>query len=342
MRNLWMAMVACFALLAVPSFGFAADEPLAWKHELTDSHIEITFTANHELTGVKAVARNERTKRSATFRKRSLQPGENWAVRLQKPDKTTSYRVDLEGVMGDKTFEGYYTFTVGEDAPPDFDARNMRFEGTQNVLQIVPDRAVDKVHVRARGEDGREVANFERKVKGDPRHPIDLAFETTAPVLHVDVTVHTANGANRAYRFTPWAFETESRGLNFATGSAEIHPSDHQKLDKVFGEIQDAVQRVGKYVDLKLYIGGYTDTVGSSSSNDALSRRRAISIAQYMRKKGVRVPVYIQGFGERALAVETGDNVDEPANRRAVFIVRADAPPKDGNFPRDRWEEVKH
>lgn len=341
MRIFWMAMVTCFALIAAPLMVHAAGEPLAWKHELTDTHVEITFTANQELTQIKAVAKNLKTKRTATFKKSSLQLGQAWTVRLKKPTETTEYRVDLEGGIGDKTFSGYYTFTIGDDAPPDFDARNMRFDGTHNEMQLVPDRPVRKVEVRARGENGREVANFERKVNADPNHPIHLVFDTPVPVLHVDVKVSTENGANRAYRFTPWSFETESRGLNFETGSAEIHPADHATLDKVFEEIQDAVKRVGKYVDLKLYIGGYTDTVGSASSNDALSRRRAISIAQYMRSKGVQVPVYIQGFGERALAVETGNNVDEPANRRAVFIVRADTPPKDANFPRERWEKVR-
>jgi|GEM_PF-4572548 len=341
MRNFFMLMIACLAIASFTTVASAQDNPISWKHEISDQHIEVVFVAHQELTQMEVVAKNLRTKRSATFKKRSMQLGESWRVRLQKPDEATDYRVDFKGAIGHQTFEGYYTFSAGGEAPPDFKATYTHFEGTENVLHLVPNKAIERIQVRARGLQGQTLADFERVVQAAANSTVKVDFETQTPVLDVDITMLTAHGGSRSYRFTPWSFRTESSGLNFATGSATINPADVQKLQGVYEEIQEAVQNVGQYVDLELYIGGYTDTVGSASSNDALSRRRAIAIAEFMKERGVTVPIYIQGFGERALAVPTKDNVDEPANRRAVFIVRANRPPTDGNFPDTRWERVR-
>lgn len=341
MRTSFMALIACLTIVLLEVPAAAQTDPLSWKHEVTRDAVEVVFTAHEELTGMEVVAKNLSTGRTATFKKRGLQLGEHWRVRLQKPKSATAYRIDFRGLVQGQSFEGYYTFSAGDEPPPDFKAVHTKFEENLNELHLVPTQAIERVQVRARGEQGQTLTDFERVIQAAAGSTVTLDFETAGPVLDVDVTMITASGASRSYRYTPWAFSTESRGLNFATGSATIAPEDMSKLEKVFHEVQQAVQEVGNYVDLQLYIGGYTDTVGSASSNDALSRRRAIAIAEFMKARGVSVPIFIQGFGERALAVPTPDNVDEPANRRAVFIVRANPPPTDGNFPATRWERAR-
>lgn len=340
MRNLVIGLFVVVGLLVATTSAAAGGTPISWKHEVSDRYVDIVFTANDQLAHVQAVATNQRTNRSATFKKRTLQNGEHWRVRLRKPTHLTSYRVEFKGRVDDQQFNGHYNFTVGEAPPPDFRVHHANFDGTDNELRLVPDGDIEVVHLVARGESGKEIMNFERKVNARAGSVIQLDFESSERVLDVDVTMKTKSGAHRSYRYTPWSFETESSGLNFETGSATIHDSDIQKLNTVYAEIQNAVERVGKHVDLKLYIGGYTDTVGSSSSNEALSKRRATSIAQFMKSKGVSVPIYIQGFGERVLAVKTKDNVANASNRRAVFIVRANTPPRSELFPSSRWERV--
>lgn len=346
MRIPFLILTAAFVLGAVFLDAFAPnaqadDAPLAWSHQLTDEGVEVRFTAHQELTQIQVLATNQRTKRSATFKKPALQLGETWTVRLRKPDRTTDYRIDLRGQVGTQTFEGYYTFTIDADTPPDFTAPYTRFEGTENVLHLVPDKAIERVHVRARGKNGMALADFERVINAPANTTVKLTFNTPSAILDVDVTMTTANGASRSYRYTPWSFRTESRNLNFETGSATIHPSDLNKLTQVYEEIQQVVNDVGKYTDLQLYLAGYTDTVGSERTNEALSRRRALSIAQFMKERGVSIPIYIQGFGERVLAVPTADDVDEPANRRAIFILRANPPPIEPTFPEARWERIR-
>jgi outer membrane protein OmpA-like peptidoglycan-associated protein len=69
-------------------------------------------------------------------------------------------------------------------------------------------------------------------------------------------------------------------------------------------------------------VTGHTDTSGSSQYNDRLSTRRAQTAADGLVKRGVNV-THVSGVGESEPAVQTGDGVKEPLNRRAV--VKLDA-----------------
>lgn len=78
----------------------------------------------------------------------------------------------------------------------------------------------------------------------------------------------------------------------------------------------------------------------SHGYNQGLSDRRARSIAAYFRSQGFDKPIYFQGFGEDALAVETDDNVDEERNRRAIYLLAAWPPAQSANFPRGNWKPL--
>lgn len=70
-------------------------------------------------------------------------------------------------------------------------------------------------------------------------------------------------------------------------------------------------------------IVGHTDTVGTSESNDALSRDRALEIRAALVREGLPIEnARVTGRGERELRVPTADNVREPANRRVEVILR--------------------
>jgi outer membrane protein OmpA-like peptidoglycan-associated protein len=102
-------------------------------------------------------------------------------------------------------------------------------------------------------------------------------------------------------------------------------------------EIESVQARYGEHAEINLYVGGFTDTVGSAATNRALSQRRARAIAAWFRSAGFSAPVYYQGFGEDGLAVPSGDEVDEPANRRAAYIIAAQPPPISSTLPGDSW-----
>jgi outer membrane protein OmpA-like peptidoglycan-associated protein len=114
--------------------------------------------------------------------------------------------------------------------------------------------------------------------------------------------------------------------VNFPSGSAEIPASERKKLDSTVEKLLEAVERYGHLAAIRLYVLGHTDTVGSTDSNRELSLQRARSIAAYFRKHGARLPIFYEGFGEQAPLRVTKDETDEPANRRAEYIIAVDDP----------------
>ena len=104
-------------------------------------------------------------------------------------------------------------------------------------------------------------------------------------------------------------------GVTFATGSYTINQTFRQTLDNVAANL---VQYPNSLVD----VYGYTDTVGSSDSNQRLSEQRAQAVSNYLTSRGVDSSrIRWMGFGETRLAVQTGDNVAEPLNRRVEIKI---------------------
>jgi outer membrane protein OmpA-like peptidoglycan-associated protein len=91
---------------------------------------------------------------------------------------------------------------------------------------------------------------------------------------------------------------------------------------------------------VKLFVAGYTDTVSDRDHNQRLSDARAKSIASWFRRKGLRIPIFYQGFGEDVLAKPTPDEKPEPANRRALYLLASQRPATGGQLPRDAWKEL--
>jgi outer membrane protein OmpA-like peptidoglycan-associated protein len=68
--------------------------------------------------------------------------------------------------------------------------------------------------------------------------------------------------------------------ITFQTGSADLNAN--------FFEVLNSVALVLKEYDKTIIdIAGHTDNVGSAESNQALSERRAATVAQYLRTKGI-------------------------------------------------------
>jgi len=140
--------------------------------------------------------------------------------------------------------------------------------------------------------------------------------------------VVASDGAATNLELIPWSVVIEHEDVNFKTDSAVIEASETKKLDASLAEIRDVVKRAGRFMKLNLYIAGHTDTVGASAKNRRLSVARAQAIGSYFRRKGLTIPIVVAGFGEDVLKVQTGDNVDERANRRADYVLGpASAPP---------------
>jgi OOP family OmpA-OmpF porin len=94
-----------------------------------------------------------------------------------------------------------------------------------------------------------------------------------------------------------------------------------------------------------LIVEGHTDTSGAREHNQALSDARARAVADVLAREGVaRRRIETQGLGESDLAVQTGDEVREPRNRRVVVRL-IEAPQggraeggREGNARDDRYD----
>ena len=157
-----------------------------------------------------------------------------------------------------------------------------------------------------------------------------------ADVVLLDVTLHTTN-AWSGFTYSPWFVDIPREDVVFETGKWSIATSEEPKLESLLRELEDLIDKYGRVVPVKLYIGGCTDTVGVASSNATLSRNRARAIGEWLKSRGLNIPVFFHGFGESWLAVQTGDSVDNVLNRRAVYMVGSNPPPASAGVPAARW-----
>jgi outer membrane protein OmpA-like peptidoglycan-associated protein len=67
---------------------------------------------------------------------------------------------------------------------------------------------------------------------------------------------------------------------------------------------------------------------------------RALAIASWFRENGFKGEIHYQGFGEDGQLVKTLDETAEPANRRAIYILAAEAPPTSEQLPRSAWRPL--
>lgn len=95
----------------------------------------------------------------------------------------------------------------------------------------------------------------------------------------------------------------------------QISPQSQPQLQKL---LQVVAERKGEYIE----ISGYTDTVGKKSFNYQLGLKRAQKVAEMIAKANKdALKVVVKSYGESALAVPTGDNVQEGKNKRVEVFV---------------------
>lgn len=115
------------------------------------------------------------------------------------------------------------------------------------------------------------------------------------------------------------AFDTLLKGrvINFGSASAVLADESKPLLDALAA----VAVRCGTY---KVDLGGHTDTNGDETANQALSERRAQSVADYLVAKSVpAAQLGVAGYGE-AQPLDTSGSPDADAkNRRIEFKVVA-------------------
>jgi outer membrane protein OmpA-like peptidoglycan-associated protein len=90
--------------------------------------------------------------------------------------------------------------------------------------------------------------------------------------------------------------------------------------------VDDVVTALKSFAQPLVSIVGHTDTSGSVAYNQSLSERRANSVESAILSRASNMGVTVgsvtkAGRSESELAVQTGDGVREPRNRRATIAI---------------------
>ncbi len=201
-----------------------------------------------------------------------------------------------------------------------------------------PSRPMSDALLRVIGATG-EVVDEQAGDVSDPDQP-RFSWTFGGEVVKLVVEARDAYGFRSQLELSPWHYAIPHEDVVFASGSAEVTSTEAPKLEATWADTVAVMQKYGVIVDIQLYVAGYTDTVGATGSNQALSERRARAIAGWFRQRGVSGAIWYQGFGERALAVPTPDETDEVRNRRAVYLLAAQTPPVDAHLPAAAWKRL--
>jgi len=108
------------------------------------------------------------------------------------------------------------------------------------------------------------------------------------------------------------------QNVNFEAGKATLLPESYGTLD-VVGAV------LGKWPELKVEVGGHTDSRGSTAANQKLSEARARAIIEYLTRKypDLKADQYrAKGYGEGRALVPNTTEPNMAKNRRVEFVVQ--------------------
>jgi outer membrane protein OmpA-like peptidoglycan-associated protein len=104
----------------------------------------------------------------------------------------------------------------------------------------------------------------------------------------------------------------------FDTGRAELNPGAGRKLDQL-------AQFLSEHPDRRVEIDGFTDSVGTDSYNEDLSRRRADAVKSALTVRGINASrISTQGYGKAYPVADNNDSGGRQLNRRVEVVIGGD------------------
>lgn len=209
----------------------------------------------------------------------------------------------------------------------------------EHTLTVGVTAAVDRAEITAYGAHRAVLESGEVSIGAGPGEITMPWTGDPAEVVLLDIKLYSGSSW-AGFTYSPWFLDIPHDDVHFESNQADILPEEEWKLQATLRQLQDVLDKYGDMVPVKVYIAGCTDTAGDAAHNRDLSLRRARSIATWLREHGYHEPLYYHGFGERFLAVQTGDGVDNAANRRVLYLVGANPPPASTGVPAVSWREL--
>jgi outer membrane protein OmpA-like peptidoglycan-associated protein len=105
----------------------------------------------------------------------------------------------------------------------------------------------------------------------------------------------------------------------FDTGRSELNPGASRKLDQL-------AQFLSEHRERRVQIDGFTDSVGTESYNEELSRRRADAVKSALTTRGVDASrISTQGYGKAYPVANNSDSGGRQLNRRVEVVIGGDS-----------------
>ncbi|MHB8878672.1 MAG: OmpA family protein [Myxococcaceae bacterium] len=270
-------------------------------------------------------------------------PGQTRILDLSQPEGKFEYEGELlVNLPNGSTSTMPMKFEAALFGPLRMKMEKKDFDLEKRTVVFRLSRPAGKAHVKVLMDTGRLAMDADVNFNGEPADtPLEVTWpEAKGKVMTVNIQGYDTETFFTGVEISPWQVDIPHEEVNFDSGKWDIRAEEKEKLDKSFRLIDDAVTKFGRLAEIKLYIAGHTDTVGPNASNRTLSLNRARSIGGYFKRKGLRIAVYFEGFGEDALLVQTADETDEQKNRRAEYIIAIESPETKNTPFAPKWQRL--
>ncbi|MBN2693214.1 OmpA family protein [bacterium] len=210
----------------------------------------------------------------------------------------------------------------------------------KGIASFSTNREATKVELKVINNSGIEAES--RVIEHNPpSKKTDISWEKTSDLKELQITVYDQYGFWTGLSIMPFTVDIPHKEIQFESGKWEVRKTEIPKIKDTIVKINDVLKKHAKDITLNLYIAGYTDTVGTPESNMILSKNRAKAIGEAFKKEGLKLTIYYQGFGESVLKRLTNDEVDDPMNRRAIYILSSQSPDISKTIPSKHWTHLE-
>lgn len=276
---------------------------------------------------------------------KNLRPGRDKSLKVKQENGKFGYTAKFHIEWSDRrkkpsTFETDFELTRVGKLKVDISAEDIDLDA--RTLKCRSNNPAKKIALEIFGDGGKLLDTVEEHFDAaDPGTNLELTWtDPGEDILFMKLRVFDIAGFYNGVKITPFSISIPHDEVEFVSGQHVVRASESPKLQETMKHIRKALAKHGTLLSLKLFVAGYTDTVGSRGSNQELSTRRARSIAAWFRKNGLKIPIYYQGFGEDVLAKGTPDETEEAANRRALYLLASQKPGMTKQTPRNKWRKL--
>lgn len=262
---------------------------------------------------------------------------------VPQPEGKFHYKAKIEVTWaggGDDVMRIQFDMTRGAGLALNIDPNEVDLDGRQLSFSLTAKGK--QAELRLFDDDDRELGVVSKDLKGaaaGSKQQISWP-EPKRELAYLKLRAWSDAGFWTETTLKPISLRIPHQDVVFDSGRATVNKSEEPKLKDTLAKLNEAVKMHAKTIGVRLYVAGYTDTVGDPALNRLLATQRARSIGAWFRRHGVKLPIFYQGFGEDVLAKETPDETDEPANRRALYLLSTHEPTDEGDFPKASWKKL--